>query len=323
MRYLVPPQYFIIPQPTTRRVIVSYIFLPPPISSTKKTTNSFISHQTIISMVKVTQRGTQMLNRFIISVVFVLIINLSQAGVISGPIKETVFVNQNCEQNQTCNLKKIKHFVNDYEVKFDGKTSSFGTKMYFLYETETIQDLTDYVAVQFIKGCQFNTTLKNGVVNYYSNISKRSFGEVIPFKFTDWIVDSIDTDPVYNSHSEENLPRHYGYKWNKIRGSFNDKTEDYYRDLGPTHPEIYVRDMPGTAFAEPAEDATDFEYAKNISLEFKICLYKEKDIPLVSTRNNLLENVTPIHCFNWNSSFVYDHEKKVFNQSQEIHPICQ
>ncbi|OFZ47540.1 MAG: hypothetical protein A2381_10140 [Bdellovibrionales bacterium RIFOXYB1_FULL_37_110] len=256
------------------------------------------------------------------ALILMLTLKFSFAGIISGPINETVFENTNCEANQTCNLKRIKHFVNDYEVAFTPQTSSYGTKMYLLFETSEVEDVKDYVAVQFIKGCQFESILKDGSIKYLSNISKRSFGEVVAFKFPDWITDSIDTDPVYNSHADEHLPRHFGYKWNKVRGSFEESTEDYLRDQMPAHPEIYVRDMPGTAFVDSAKNADDFEYAKNISLEFKICLYKEKDIPLVSTRNNLLEDVTPIHCFSWSSSFIYDHEKKVFNQSKEIHPIC-
>jgi hypothetical protein len=105
-----------------------------------------------------------------------------------------------------------------------------------------------------------------------------SLGEHIPYLFHDWTVDSMDTDPVYNSDPTQ-ADRHYFYRWNNVTGSTDYNTELFMgeTDQKPKDNEVYVIDRPGTAFSQ-------FN-TTNISLQFKMCLYKTAQIPLIATKD--------------------------------------
>lgn len=220
-----------------------------------------------------------------------------------------IFKNSECEINETCDLKEFKLQTYDYSVQYpDGK--SFGTGAYISYKTDKVDQLEKYAVVQFIRGC-----------SYYSDddpnkdlvqIKREFFGEISPFHHPDWVIDSVDKDPIYNSLSTGN--RHRAYRWNTVPGSTNNATEAYYSEGIPSNPELYVRDLPGTAFYLNGR-------AKNLSLNFKVCLYKTADVPL-ETKQDDLSFANPIHCFDWDSSFVYNHKLKKMERSKKLNPIC-
>ncbi|OGN08426.1 MAG: hypothetical protein A3J46_05840 [Candidatus Yanofskybacteria bacterium RIFCSPHIGHO2_02_FULL_41_11] len=224
------------------------------------------------------------------------------------------FLNENCQVGSTCDLKRIDYLVEDYRVELQ-EGPNYGTRMYAKYETDNVESLTEYVFVQFIKGCMFTSrVVGNQIINsldigryLYRNSEKEP---AVIFKHPDWEIDSPDRDPVYYSISGSD--RHSNYRWNTEPNSFLDETEKYFGQEIPEEPKLYIRDRPGTAFY--ARDK-----AINVSLYFRLCLYKAKDVPVEPG----IINTKPIHCFRWESSFVYDHEAGKFEYPYEIAPVCK
>ncbi|OFZ18604.1 MAG: hypothetical protein A2X94_01550 [Bdellovibrionales bacterium GWB1_55_8] len=236
-------------------------------------------------------------------------------------ISRRVEVSENtaCETTESCSLLGASLTVENYRVNFsDG--ASFGTKAHVAYETSSLETLEDYVVVQFIRGCQFESSRKNGQVKTEHSIERELFGQIVPLVHPEWIVDSTDRDPVYNSASERGVPRHHYYRWNLVPGSFEKKTMRYYGQAKPINPRLYVQDLPGTAFAT---GTANNESAKNISLEFRSCIYKAKDVPEISVPENLLPEAKPVVCFDWRSSFIYDFERRLFTSQNGISESCR
>ncbi len=232
--------------------------------------------------------------------------------------KLVTFNNIDCEKNSTCDLERITFDRVHYKVDFSQGEYNLGTRLISKYKTKNLSSLKDYAFVQYIKGCQFNSRMvedENGVPHEERNrtIDINSFGELIPYHFPEWTVDSVDVDPVYNS-GDTKEERHNPYRWNKVIGSTDYSTELFYGEATPTNNELYVIDRPGTAFTQ--YDTT------NISLQYKICLYKADEIPLVVTKDQgFFPN--PIFCYDWNSSFIYDFKTMKFNSPSEIDPYCK
>lgn len=188
--------------------------------------------------------------------------------------------------------------------------------MNFEYVTRTPATLEDFAVVNFIRGCQFETEFKAGKVERYYTILVGSFGPEVPFLFPDWRIDSLDVNPMYNNTPEADVGRlgtlHGSYRWNRVKGSFDKKTEVLFGDERPTEGRLYVSDRPGTAFV-----SDDGMSANNISLQFRTCLYRTRDIPRVSTPQDL-DFAKPIACHEWASSYVYDFAKKEMTHPKEL-----
>lgn len=220
------------------------------------------------------------------------------------------FTNVDCGKNNTCDLKWAAAITEDYEVMVDGE-SHFGTRQFTEYETASMETLEKYSFVQFLKGCKFDSFERDGrVIKIVESNSIWHFGEPKVFRFPEWTIDSWDKDPIYGSIPGD---RHSFYRWNTF-GSKSKIGEKFYRQEMPPTPSLYVSDRPGTAFLYGGT-------ARNISLQFKICLYKTADVPQETTGENINFG-TPIHCFTWKSSFIYDHVANVFEKKDNIDPIC-
>lgn len=229
--------------------------------------------------------------------------------------RKSIFLNEKCQSAENCDLVSVEYLVQDYKIGI-GNDYSFGTRLFVRYRTKSIADLENYAIVQFLKGCVFETSLKNGEVTVHRGITVEHFGEFKEFKFKDWAIDSIDSDPVY--YSSNGLPRHYYYKWSKTGKFPTDWQHDemFFGRQSPPQPELYVSERPGgTAFK------TEFD-AKNISLQFRTCIYKTKDVPSETTPNDL-NFAKPVHCFDWKSSFLYNHFKKRYENRNDISEFCQ
>ncbi|OGN22771.1 MAG: hypothetical protein A2918_01375 [Candidatus Yanofskybacteria bacterium RIFCSPLOWO2_01_FULL_42_49] len=208
-----------------------------------------------------------------------------------------LFENTNCIATNTCDLKQIRYLAEDYEIMVDGGYH-YGTRLFAWYITETVENLENYAFVQFIKGCQYQSTDNNNT----TWVARDYFLERILFKHKNWVIDSIDSDPVYYSTPNS---RHFNYKQDE---------EKTYGANKPTLPELYITDRPGTAFyISPT--------AKNISLAFKTCLYRTSDVPIKTTPDNI-NFAEPISCFYWSSSWVYNHDKDKFENPPQISPVC-
>ncbi len=243
--------------------------------------------------------------------VFLTITTIFAGRVSKGLVHSQTYTPKNC-QNNDCSLKEFKVQHYNYKVHFSKNNDSYGTAMYAQFKTQTNSDLFDYVVVQYIKGCKFITEFKNGKITKRINESRELFGEIIPFQHKEWVIDSFDLDPVYSSYKNQ---RHMMYRWNE---QSNPLLKNSYRvyQKAPTARSLFIRDYPGTAELNSNTDKVD-----NLSMKFKTCLYREKDVPLTPYDSTFGPNKA-IKCFSWQSSFIYDYAKKVYTNPKKIDPFC-
>lgn len=220
------------------------------------------------------------------------------------------FNNSNCGQTSSCDLVEFKLETNEYKVIFSGSAPAFGTDIKMSYRTKKVSQLEDFAIVQFIKGCKFNSYKKpDGKVERYFGITRDFFGDRERFQHKEWVIDSIDKDPMYNNF--DGSSRHGAYR-SKIQGK-----DVYFFQKKPVEPELFVTDLPGTASMESPDDI-----ATNTSLIFKSCIFKTRDIPLETIFNDL-SFAEPIKCFEWSSSYIYNHDLNKFESKKEIHSFCE
>lgn len=203
-----------------------------------------------------------------------------------------------------------------YKINFSPGKISWGTRMFAKYQTSSLDKIEDYAVVQFIRGCQFNQYIEGDKITFIDNILRDFFNELVTYKHPEWVIDSVDLDPMYNNTPEgfeKWNTRHGLYRWNRNNNFDQDSEVLYYKEK-PTRSNLYVADRPGTAFFQD-------KMAKNISLEFKTCLYKTKDIPLKTTPSDL-HFAKAVQCYDWNSSFIFDPKKAVFTRPSGIHGHC-
>jgi len=237
---------------------------------------------------------------------------LSQNGIIQIlNHKEDTFINIDCKKNRTCDLKKVEYFVEDYSVGI-GSDYNYGTRFFARYETESIRNLQKYVFVPFFKGCLFSSKMVDGKIDTYQDVTyPRDDGHVM-FRFPNWTVDSYNFDPVYSAMAGGS--RFHYYLWNTVPDSFDKGTEKVYGREKPVTPHLYIVDHPGSAFYSNG-------VAHNISLQFKTCIYKTRDVPKSVSYDNT-NFAKPISCYEWSSSFVYNHSTKEFKNHPNISDAC-
>ena len=224
--------------------------------------------------------------------------------------EEARFENRNCEENDSCSLKNVRYVVEDYEVDV-GVEVNYGTRFFAWYETDVIESLEDYVFVQFILGCVYKTSFVGGRVASELSLANLHFEEFRLAQYPQWAIDSIDTDPAY--HSAQGHPRHFQYRWDPVLS--HTRTEKIWGLQKPNSPTLYVRDYPSTAFFQDG-------HAQNVSLRFNMCLYKAGDVPEKWTPDKL-DFAVPISCFSWDSSFIYNHARGVFERHGDIAEVCR
>jgi hypothetical protein len=215
-----------------------------------------------------------------------------------------VFLNPHCRSNDTCDLKRFTLTTSVYEVWFsdDPNYPTYGNGVIMEYETDSVDALEKYAIVQFIRGCVFYSS-KNGDGKIKRDVihSAPSFGESIPFCFPEWVIDSQDTDPAYNSDPE--YGRFYLLRWNNP-GSYDYPTHKYYGAEKPEIPVVYMTDYPDGAFVTGTG-------VKNAALEFTTCIYKASDVP-TETRRYDINFAKPMTCFEWQNVYVYDFDTGKF-----------
>lgn len=184
--------------------------------------------------------------------------------------------------------------------------------MYASFKTDKVENLKKYGVVQLIKGCHFESKVENGVVVKRFSRAREFFGEIIKYKHPEWVIDSIDLDPVYASYNDH---RHWSYRWNEVFDSIAQESSRLFRDSKPTHPILYVSDYPGTAFEFAPNEAM------NISLKFKTCLYNLDDVP-TNAKPSEYNLDKAIACHDWDSSFIFNHNSQKYEKKTEIDPFC-
>jgi hypothetical protein len=217
---------------------------------------------------------------------------------------EQVFLNPDCRTTDTCDLKRFALTTEVYELWFsdDPVYPTYGNGVIIEYETESVAALENYAVVQFIKGCVFDSS-RNGAGKIDRNLTDTvaSFGENIPLCFSEWVIDSQDTDPAYNSDPE--YGRFYLLRWNSA-GSYDDRNHKYYGAQKPTIPVLYMTDYPSGAFVTNTG-------VRNAALEFKTCIYRARDVPAQARRHDT-NFAMPISCLEWQNVYVYDFDKERF-----------
>jgi hypothetical protein len=235
----------------------------------------------------------------------------AHAQVIFTGEKELRWTNKDCAATASCDLKEARFKARDYKVLIDG-TYSYGTGLAAHFRTATPETLEKYAVVQFIRGCQFESKIEDGRRRVLWGISREFYGKNATFRHPRWVFDSTDTDPVYNSDPE--LGRHFLYRWNKVPGSTEKKSEVLYGRQKPADPELYVLDHPGTAFLSDA-------WARNVSQDFKTCVYKTADVPK-DLPAEAVDLPGALVCFEWSSRYVYNHARTAFETPAAIDPAC-
>lgn len=238
--------------------------------------------------------------------------------------EEKVFDNSlsDCKINDTCDLKQVIFRKEKYILPQSDPTDLviYGTQMLLGYKTESVATLLDYVVVQFTSGCMWNSS-KSADPKDQKEVTE--FGIVRKYLGTkntqhvhrDLVVDSIDSDPVYGSGPEN---RHFYVQWaNVIPSWIPDRQGKLMGEEPPVFPFGYITDMPG-----PASYSTLLSNATNMSLEYKTCLFKTKDVPR-KTNGSDVSREKAIVCFDWESKFVFNHATQRFEHHTGIHPECQ
>jgi hypothetical protein len=215
-----------------------------------------------------------------------------------------VFLNPDCRSTDTCDLKRFTLTTSFDEIWFsdDPNHPTYRNGVIMEYETNSVDALEKYAIVQFKKGCVFYSSKdRQGKIKTNVGDTVPSFGEDIPYCFPQWVIDSQDTDPAYNSDPEHG--RFYLLRWNKP-GSHDDRTQKYYGVEKPKTPIVYMTDYPSGAFVTGSG-------VRNAALEFNTCIYKASDVP-VKTRRDDIGFAKPITCFGWRNVYVYDFDKGRF-----------
>ena len=215
-----------------------------------------------------------------------------------------VFLNPDCRSTDTCDLKNFTLTKLVYEVWFsdDPNYPTYGNGVIMEYETDSVGALEKYAIVQFKRGCVFHSSKnRQGKINRIVTDIVPSFGETIPFCFRQWVIDSHDTDPAYNSDPE--YGRFHLLRWNKP-GSYDERTQKYYGTEKPKIPVAYMTDYPAGAFVTGTG-------VKNVALEFNTCIFKASDVP-AQTRRDDVDFAKPVACFEWQNVYVYDFDTGKF-----------
>ena len=217
---------------------------------------------------------------------------------------QQVFLNPDCDATDSCDLKRftLSTAVNEIWFSDNPKYPTYGNGVIMEYETDSVAALETYAIVQFKKGCVFETAkTSEGKIRRIVTDTVASFGEQIPFCFRQWVIDSQDSDPAYNS--DPDYGRFYFLRWNKP-GSYDNRTQRYYGAVKPKAPVVYMSDYPAGAFIAGSG-------IRNVALEFKTCIYKASNVPS-ETRREEVDFAKPIHCFEWQNVYVYDFAKASF-----------
>lgn len=230
-----------------------------------------------------------------------------------------------CAQEGTCDIKQIVFWSERYRVgpadEHDIYEQSYGSALYAWYETNSLATLEDYVFVQYIHGCVFQSHFtQNGREVLYGMVRNHlDPHHSTPFVHPDWTFDSNDKDPAYNTNITHADERHFFMQWNDKVEEFPEKQGNLYGEVRPTLPRLFTKDLPTQAMAFAYQDGS--VWAINTSLEFRMCLYREKDVPKEATTDTRI-SAPPIACFDWNESYIYDHEAKRFDTPKGVVAEC-
>lgn len=198
--------------------------------------------------------------------------------------------------------------------------SNFLTDLRFAYDAGTPERIETFAVVQWIRGCMFHSTAKNGKVSRSLSISRNHFGQNVPFQHREWEVDTDSTDPIYTNY--ETFGRHALLRWNKNPSSLDAETSKYYGQEKPTHGSVFATDLPGSGFLTSGSGKGNGN-AQNASLEFRTCLFKTADLPLATDKTGSnIDASKALRCVNWSHRYVWNFSKGRMASPTSIDSFC-
>lgn len=246
-----------------------------------------------------------------------------------------------------CSLKSFSvsvydqgHDFSEGEIQETSRGAAIGT----VVETTEASCIREFSVVQFIKGCVYDIEQneRTGMIERtFSTAIQDSSGVSIPFKFDRWTVDSLDPDPMYESASARSVddPRRFdNLLYPKVplrldgtqvglsadrKVMLGSKYRGFVRDLQRSPRQMFSVDVPVAATWSGDRDAHNS--VTNVSLEFKVCLYRTKDVPQKADPKSFeapTEEGGPLHCFDWASRNEFDFNSKKFISKRKIDPFC-
>ncbi|MFK8139372.1 MAG: hypothetical protein AB8E15_13515, partial [Bdellovibrionales bacterium] len=204
----------------------------------------------------------------------------------------------------------------------DDLEPNFGFTALGIYKVPRRTNYQDYAFVQYIKGCVFMSEKRPDGSVEYRDTAREFFGEYIKYRHESWQIDSLDSDPMYKNMLPKyfdqdgvKFPQRHGfYEWSKTRVP-DKKIHQFLYQSKPKGKYTYVTDRSANAFFADGQ-------AKNVSLSFKMCLHRTKDIPF-SVSSPDLKIAKPLHCFTFSNSKIYNHDTNQFESISGIHNYCK
>jgi len=183
------------------------------------------------------------------------------------------------------------------------------------YQTDSVDHLEEFGVAQFMRGCVFDSRVKNGEVTRFPGTTYQRSGKSIPFVFPNWQIDGFVNDPLQWGKVKSTGSRH-DYYWIHEPGHRGAEKADYFGAEKPKEPRLWLTDYPEEGIYFP-----DSFSAHNVSLQFKTCIYKSADVPREVSYDQI-NFAEPIHCFEWAISYIYDFETHKFDSPKGIDPYC-
>lgn len=241
-------------------------------------------------------------------------------------------INNVCNRSdKECAVTKVFFHHRPFSLIEEGEKYPFMGSIYHAgFETKKWSQISDYGFVQYIRGCTFESTIdQNGKIKRRLGEVIRHFGVRRTFVFPDWSFDTNDDDPIYYGPLAEdrNLPggRLALYEWTPKIGDYDYKKVKQYHSVlkmseaqrAKMQPRLMVKDTPSPAYYRSSSSAFN-----NVALEFKMCLYRFKDIPAQVTPDTVLAE--PIICDEWESQFEFDYktDKLTYSAKKGQHEFC-
>lgn len=239
-----------------------------------------------------------------------------------------------------CSVTKLALLKQDYRASAtQNKDISENTGMYAFYQTTNPSCNRDFVFVQFIKGCAIES-YKDKLGKWNSNYMLYTLrGKDVDFNMPDWIVDTIDEDPMYSSTApEDSSDRHYRYATPKSPVALKDSNKlklfNYVQypsnsyalglNQGPQREVIYISDYPTGSDIVFSNGSQLLQ--NDTVLDFKLCIYKRDDVPVTGNPKRFdvpLNQGGPVSCIDWSSNHIYNRTTKKFTQATDMKNFCK
>jgi hypothetical protein len=214
-----------------------------------------------------------------------------------------------------CEVKSMKIYI----TKEKSPTMA-GNMVVAEMGVSSIDAVKKYAFVQYIKGC----TYQSNAAGKTQLTVRQYFGKQgVPFIHKDFEIDTgPDKDPIYGSNQYAGydefrgyeIPRHSGYYANNpllpapLR-NWSGREDKLFE------PKLWVDDNPSPSIVTGSG-------AINSSLNFKICIYEISKLPKKETAPGTIYP-EPVNCMEWDSNYIYNFQKKVFEEKVGISSVCK